>query len=134
MESSKYNIRFHKLIAQAADICRKPWFHSVVSFNPNEDVYSNNYLDITIRIECRDKEGQRFAEYDIDLELYKSGEELSLILAWSNQPHKPILWQGKHSIWMNGDNGKKCEAPLDKDSISLESLSRRLRAIFISLI
>ena len=74
-------------------------------------------------------EGERHPENDLDLEIYSSGIDLNLILGWSNQPDLPILWQGQHSVWMDGNTGKRCKTP--KDGTCLEALARRLRALLM---
>ena len=46
---------------------------------------------------------------------------------WSNQSEKPMLWQGKYSVWMDAIEGKRCGAPIDGEPI--ESLARRLKSL-----
>ena len=133
--SSKYIL---ELIAASADLCLKPWLHSVVTSEfcemdrEGQDGFefppSNFPLDLTLRIECRDKEGRRHPQHDLELEIYRSGKEVSLMLSWHDQPELPILWHGQHSLWMEGNSGQRCSTPVD--GCSLESLARRIRAIF----
>ncbi len=131
MHSPRAPLNRISLIAAAADLCFKPWRHSVVDqtqerFEQNVDSHS---LDLLLRIECRNSEGQRYPENDIELEIYRSGEDLNLMLGWFNQPDKPMLWQGQHSVWMDSTSGIRCQAP--KEGIHLESLARRLRSLFV---
>ena len=109
------------LIASAADLCRKPYLHAVLSA---DDATLDDYCG---RVECRDGDGQRLEEFDLELELYRSGTDLNLTLAWADQPHRPILWHGQHPVWMDGETGKRCSAPAD--GAPLEALARRLRAL-----
>ena len=125
------------LIASAADVCRKPFRHAVVLLdNANEisdaprlltDLLESGH-DLRLRIECRDPDGERCPDEDLELELYRSGQDLNLMLAWWNQPDRPLLWQGQHPVWMNADSGQRCSAP--EDGAPLEALTRRLRALF----
>ena len=111
------------LIASAADLCRKPFHHAVLSA---DDATLDDYRG---RIECRDGDGQRLDELDLELEVYRSGVDLNLTLSWVDQPTRPILWQGQHPVWMDGETGKRCAVPAD--GAPLEALARRLRALIV---
>ena len=111
------------LIASAADLCCKPFHHAVLSA---EDATPDDYRG---RIECRDGDGQRLEELDLELEVYRSGSDLNLTLAWADQPLRPILWHGQHPVWMDGETGKRCSAPAD--GAALEALARRLRSLLV---
>ena len=120
------------LIAAASDLCLKPWKHGVVSLNDdcqNKNSSENN-LDLVLRIECRSSEGDRHPENDLELEIYRSGNDLNLTLSWYDQPERPILWQGKHSLWMDAVSGRRCQPPVDGSP--LEALARRIRSLFLS--
>ena len=67
--------RFLLLVARAADICCKPWRHSVVNKTDNIDS-EQSIIDITMIVQCRNEEGVRFPENDIEVEIYKSGTDL----------------------------------------------------------
>jgi hypothetical protein len=64
---------------------------------------------------------------DLELELYRSGAQLNLTLAWAADPARPMLWHGSHPVWMDGASGQRCERP--RDGLPLEALARRLRAL-----
>ena len=109
-----------RLVAAAADLCRKPLRHGVVLLSsPQEE-------DCSLLLEARSPEGERLSGDDLELELYRSGEALHLTLAWREEDGRPMLWQGSHPVWMNGQ-GERCERP--RDGLPLESLARRLRAL-----
>ena len=112
------------LIAKAADVCLKPYSHAVV---PDDPSASADLDDLTVRIECRDADGLRHSDRDLDLEIYRSGDEINLMLGWRDQPERPMLWQGRHPVWMNGDTGVRCQGP--QDAAPLEALGRRLRSL-----
>ena len=112
------------LIAKAADVCLKPWSHAVVPIDPSA---SAELDDLNVRIECRDGEGQRRPDRDLELEIYRSGDEINLMLSWWDQPERPMLWHGRHPVWMDAASGQRCTAPLDAGP--LEALGRRLRAL-----
>ncbi len=137
MESSESSQKWSELIAAAADVCFKPWRHGVVIEEGSQlpdslySLFNNNEeqcpFELVVRIESRDADGDRYPDRDLELELYRSGDELNLILSWAGQPQKPILWQGQHPVWMNGTSGERCTKPVDGGP--LESLARRIRSI-----
>ena len=112
------------LIAKAADVCLKPWSHAVVLIDPSAPEQID---DLHVRIECRDGDGQRCSDQDLELEIYRSGNEINLMLSWWDRPERPLLWQGHHPVWMDGASGQRCAAPVD--AAPLEALGRRLRAL-----
>ena len=113
-------------VAQAADLCLKPYVHSVSLVNQLDD--ANDLEDLIFKIQCRNIEGEREESMDIELEVYKSGNEVNMTLSWKSLIDRPILWQGKHALWMDGSSGVQCEIPTDGKLF--ESLARRLRNIF----
>ena len=119
------NTDLGRLVAAAADLCRKPLRHGVLV--PQE--WDGRHLDLSLRIEARDPSGQSLPEQDLDLELYPSGDDLHLTLAWADDDTRPMLWQGGHSVWMDGTNGQRCAAPAD--GAPIEALARRLRALLV---
>ena len=100
-----------------------------VDFNANRFhmAHVQEPLDFVVRIESRAPDGSRHQERDLELEIYRSGKEVNLTLSWYSQEERPILWQGKHPVWMDGSNGKKCGMPIDGEQI--ESFARRLKAL-----
>lgn len=120
------------IVSASADLCLKPWKHATVLNKVNSNVLSefDELIDLTMRIECRSLEGKRYPENDLELEIYQSGGDLNLMMSWCNQPDKPLLWQGKHSVWMDSQNGRRCKTP--NDGFALESLARRLLSLLAS--
>ena len=123
-----------ELIAAAADVCRKPLRHAVVlldDVDPHQPIALADLLergdDLRLRLECRNQDGVRWADQDLELELYRSGDDLNLMVGWWDQPDRPLLWQGQHPVWMDGNTGQRCSAP--QDAAPLEALTRRLRAL-----
>ena len=112
------------LIAKAADVCCKPWRHAVVLVDPSAPAELD---DLHVRIECRDGDGIRQEGFDLELEIYRSGVEINLMISWWEQPERPLLWHGRHPVWMDGETGERCGAP--QDAAPLEALGRRLRAL-----
>ncbi len=136
MSSNEIDFEFISSVAAAADLCLKPWKYSVIlvekDFRPQSstsDVQQDSFIgvDLTLRIECRDIDGNRIENNDIDVEIYWSGQEVTIMLGWCNREHLPLLWQGKHSFWMDTKNGSKCLAPQHGEN--LEHLARRIRAL-----
>ena len=117
------------LVAGAADLCLQPWKHSVVDLSMliNGDSLNKNSGDIILRIECRSSEGDRHPEYDLEIEIFRSGNELNLMLGRLDKSNRPILWHGHHPVWMDGDTGNTCNMPLD--GAPLEALARKIRSL-----
>ena len=137
MQSADSIENFSNLLAAAADVCLKPWLHAVVLVNGSDQAEltasslagwrQEGSVDLIVRIESRNREGDRNSEHDLDLEIYSSGSDMNLMLSWSDQPDRPMLWQGQHPVWMDGSSGQRCLAP--EDGAALEALARRLRAL-----
>jgi hypothetical protein len=112
------------LVAAAADLCRPPLRHGVVLQGDASDT------DCCLHLEARDGEGARLPQHDLELELFRSGSgtiaSLHLTLAWLADDERPILWQGQHPVWMDGQ-GQRCQRP--EGGEALEALARRLRAL-----
>ncbi|ABB49841.1 geminivirus coat protein-like protein [Prochlorococcus marinus str. MIT 9312] len=115
------------LIAKSADLTNKPFVHSVVKIN-GEYEFEEEDIDLTVNILCRDKEGKRLEIYDLELELFKSNKELVLVISKLNFPDEPILWCGVKTLWMDSNNGKKCNSP--KYGARLENLANRIKSFF----
>ena len=113
------------LIAKSADLTNKPFVHSVVKIN-GEYEFEEEDIDLTVNILCRDKEGKRLEIYDLELELFKSNRELVLVISKLNFPDEPILWCGVKTLWMDSNNGKKCDPP--KYSSRVENLANRIKS------
>ena len=113
-------------VAKAADLCMKPYVHSVFLENQlNDDI---QFDDLIFKIQCRNIDGEREESMDIELEVYKSGNEVNMTISWKSLLDRPILWQGKHAIWMDSSSGVQCDTP--SYGKEFESLARRLRTIF----
>ena len=113
-------------VAKAADLSLKPYVHSVSLENELND--ANDLEDLTFKIQCRNLDGERQDSMDIELDVYKSGTEVNMTISWKSLIDRPILWQGKHAVWMDSSSGMQCDTP--SDGKLFESLSRRLRTIF----
>ena len=122
------NTDLHQMVAAAADLCRRPLRHAVIdlagSIEAQEGRISGGDLDHCLRLEVRSTEGERFPAEDLELEIFRSGHDLHLTLAWKEGP---MLWQGQHPVWMDGVSGCRCERP--PQGMPIEALARRLRAL-----
>ena len=117
-----------RLVAAAADLCRKPLRHGVVPISePAGD--RRQGLEVSLRLEVRTAEGERQPELDLELEIYPSGADLNLTLAWCQDDQRPMLWQGSHAVWMDAA-GSRCAPPADGTPV--EALARRLRALLVA--
>ncbi|AFY27714.1 hypothetical protein [Cyanobium gracile] len=123
-----------QLVAAAADLCRRPLRHAVVnpdqgaiSAEPGAEEEGVDSLDLCLRLEARTPEGERVPAEDLELEIYRSGDDLNLTLAWRQGEDHPLLWQGSHPVWMDGATGLRSHCP--PDGAPLEALARRLRAL-----
>jgi len=120
-----------QLVAAAADICRKPFRHAVrvVVSDADSDLSASPCLDCCLRLEVRAADGERLEEHDLELELFQSGQDLNLTISWYVDAGRPLLWQGSHSVWMDGQTGERCSRP--EEGAALEALARRLRALLV---
>ena len=116
--------KFEAIIAKSADLTNRPFLHSVVNISGEYDFYNLN-LDLTVNILCRDIDGKRLDLYDLELELFRSNKDLVLVISKLNFPQEPILWSGVKTLWMNSNNGKKCNPP--NYSSTLENLANRIK-------
>jgi hypothetical protein len=122
-------------IAAAADLCLQPHRHAVVGAIASEtsgregstSESSGGPGDCCLRLQPRGIDGERLPEQDIELELYRSGNDLHMMLSWPEQPEQPMLWHGQHPVWMDGETGLRTERP--PAGAPLEALARRLRAL-----
>ena len=116
-----------RLVAAAADLCRKPLRHGVVPLVEAPGPAAQQ-RELTLRLEARSPAGERCPEQDLELEIYPSGADLNLTLAWCQDEERPMLWQGNHPVWMDA-NGTRCPSP--DEGAPLEALARRLRALLV---
>jgi hypothetical protein len=112
-------------VAAAADLCLKPCRHGVRFRDPEPAAAAPT--DCCLRIEARDPAGGRCEDADVELEIYRSGSELNLMLSRCADPEAPLLWHGSHAVWMDGASGERCSRPAD--GAALEALARRIRAL-----
>jgi len=113
-------------IAQAADLCLKPYRHAVRS-DAEPLVQIGDCSDCCVVIEVRDPDGSRCPIRDLELEIYRSGGDLNLMLTQLGDPESPLLWYGSHPVWMEASSGERCERPAG--GAGLEAVCRRLRAL-----
>lgn len=115
-----------QVVAQAADLCRKPLRHAVrFSHEPPSTI--GDCSDCCLLIEARHADGARVPLDDLELEIYRSGDTLNLMVSSVGDEQAAVLWHGHHSVWMRPDNGERCERP--EGGAMLEALCRRLKAL-----
>ena len=114
------------LVAHAADLCLKPHRHAV-RFSEEPLTTIGETQDCSLLIEARDAAGTRLPMADLELEIYRSGNALNLMLSRVLDQQSPLLWHGSHPVWMRGDTGLRCDRP--RDGAPIEALARRLRAL-----
>lgn len=113
-------------LAAAADLCLKPRRHAVLFSEPPTSTPATA-CDLLLRIEAREPDGARAEAGDLELEIYRSGRQIHLMLASCHPETAPLLWQGPHPVWMDASSGERCAPPLD--GARLEALARRIRAL-----
>lgn len=118
-----------QLVAQAADLCRKPLRHAV-RCNGEAPGSLDDASDCCLLIEARLSNGERSPEHDLELEIYCSGTSLNLMLSSVADDQAPVLWHGNHPVWMRPDTGERCERP-DEGAV-LEAFCRRLKALLVT--
>ena len=122
---------FEPLLAQlaaAADLTLKPLRHGV-RFSGEAPSTIGDCSDCCVRIEARTAEGERLEHADLELEIYRSGSDLNLMLSRVNDALAPLLWHGQHPVWMHAASGERQERPAD--GAPLEALARRVRALLV---
>lgn len=110
------------VICRAADLSRPGLQHAALLHEQAADGWC-------LRMECRDASGERVEGQDLDLEIYGAATDPSIQISWSADPQAPMLWQGRHALWMEAEQGKRCSAPAG--AVPLEALARRLRAMLV---
>ncbi len=122
------NHSFLTEVAKACDFCLKPMSYSII-YNSDCELDDNEeqIIDLSLVGECRSHDGKRMPENDLEIEIYRSGIDASITISWLSSPLKPILWHGKHSVWMDSKTGSRINAP--NESYKIEALARRLRSI-----
>lgn len=113
-------------LARAADLCLRPHRHAL-RFSAQETVRVGDCSDCCLLIEARSTDGERLPELDLELEIYRSGKELNLMLTRLADEQAPLLWHGHHSVWMHAGSGERCERPAD--GAPFEAFCRRVRAL-----
>lgn len=113
-------------LAKAADLCLKPYRHAL-RFSGEPPTSIGDCSDCALLIEARDGDGVRMPEHDLELEIYRSGADLNLMLTRLGDDALPLLWHGSHAVWMQATSGERCERPAD--GAPFEALCRRIRAL-----
>ena len=124
-KNSSYDLEI--IVAKSANIINKPYSHSVVTISGKYDSSTNEDLDITLNVLCRDSEGNRIERNDLEIELFNSKNELILLASKLNYPNEPILWSGSKNLWMDSKSGKKCKPP--SYNFLIENLATRIRKL-----
>ena len=127
LDSDDPGHEFLNLVAKAADVCLKPLSHGVRYSGEVPTNQIDDCGDCVLLVEARDPAGRRCPEQDLELEIYRSGRDLNLMLSRMNDASRPVLWHGSHAVWMDGSSGERCSRP--DDGAPFEALCRRLRAI-----
>ncbi len=117
-------------LAKAADLCLKPHRHAL-RFIGEAPTTIGECSDCALLIEARDSDGVRVMESDLELEIYRSGDDLNLMLSRVSDDQAPMLWHGSHPVWMHPASGERCERPAD--GAPLEALCRRIRASLVGV-
>ena len=112
-------------LAKAADLCLKPHRHGL-RFSGDAPTTISECSDCALLIEARDASGVRIPDSDLELEIYRSGDTLNLMLSRVSDEQAPMLWHGSHPVWMHATSGERCDRP--PDGAPLEALCRRIRA------
>ena len=113
-------------LAKAADLCLKPYRHAL-RFSGEPPTNIGDCSDCALLIEARDGDGVRMPEHDLELEIYRSGADLNLMLTRLGDDALPLLWHGSHAVWMQATSGERCERPAD--GAPFEALCRRIRTL-----
>ncbi|MFM2158992.1 MAG: hypothetical protein RLZZ124_1466 [Cyanobacteriota bacterium] len=113
-------------LARAADVCLRPHRHGL-RFSGDPPATIGDCSDCCLLVEARDAGGERQPAFDLELEIYRSGSELNLMVSRVADESAPLLWHGQHPVWMEAASGLRCERPAD--GAPLEAFGRRVRAL-----
>ena len=118
------------LIAKSADVCLKPWSHAVVLIDPSSPEQRD---ELHVRIETRDAEGHRHPERDLELGLSQwRGDQPDAQLV--GPTGRPMLWHGRHPVWMDGNSSQRCTAPQDAGPIESSARRRAVTELMSALV
>lgn len=78
--------------------------------------------DCELLLLARTIQGDSIPQASIKLEVVKVGARHSITAEYSDLEALPILWQGEHAVWMDGDTGKTVSCP--PEGRELERLAR----------
>jgi hypothetical protein len=109
-------------ISQCADHSKPGLCHGAVLIEAVADSW-------VLRLEARDINGIRQQQEDLELEIYGSSQNPSLEISWLELPDLPMLWLGRHPVWMDPKTGLQTDRP--EGGILLETFGRRLRALLL---
>ncbi len=109
-------------ISQCADHSKPGLLHGAILLEAEVDSW-------LVRLEARDKRGLRQEAEDLELEIYGSAQNPSIQIGWLLNSDQPLLWLGRHPVWMDPNTGMQLERP--EAGINLETLGRRLRTLLI---
>ncbi|MCS5705339.1 MAG: hypothetical protein VKN17_07340 [Cyanobacteriota bacterium] len=113
-------------LAAAADLTCKPLRHAA-RFSGEAPATIGDCSDCCVLFEARNADGERVEQADLELEIYRSGADLNLMLSRVGDELAPLLWHGQHPVWMDAGSGERRERPAD--GAPLEALARRVRAL-----
>ncbi len=117
-------------LAKAADLCLKPYRHAL-RFSGDPPTTIGDCSDCVVLIEARDADGVRIPDRDLELEIYRSGDDLNLMLSAVSDEQAPLLWHGSHPVWMKASSGERCDRPAE--GAPLEAMCRRIRALLVDV-
>lgn len=115
-------------LAAAADLTLKPLRHGV-RFSGEAPASTGQCSECCLRIEARTGGGERMEHADLEIEIYRSGRDLNLMISRVHDELAPLLWHGQHPVWMHAATGERQERPAD--GAPLEALARRVRALLV---
>jgi hypothetical protein len=80
--------------------------------------------DCHLEIFARDDHGNLVSDWNLGIEIYTVGVQLSLVIERLQKNEYPILWHGQHSVWMDAETGSRVDCPIEGES--LEQMANRL--------
>lgn len=120
------------IVVAGAQRCLEGLVYGVVTESHSSDG------DLCLRLVARDRQGERQPQHDLRVEVFRSGDGFSLTFERIGQPDWPLLWFGRHPLWMRPDCGSPCDRPattaVRQTSRQLEALARRLRTELSALL
>lgn len=85
---------------------------------------STTVEECQLELLARDEAGHPVPQWNLGIEIYTSGTQLTVMIERLTHLEYPLLWHSQYSVWMDAQTGQKVDRPADGELV--EYLVRRL--------